>query len=409
MCNTTENNGEKMSRAADMYPLRKYVESELEKIRQDPHNAEVLGRYYQARIADGISIARMYKCLWTVRRISRMLGKPFSEAIKDDFVRVMAELEQSGFSDWTKMDFKVILKHFYKWFRNWEDGTPPEVRWIRRIKNPQSKKPILPKDLLTQDEKLSLIRATMNPRDRALLEVLFESGRRLGEILMLRLMDIEFDGMGAKLFVNGKTGQDFARIISAAPALAVWLDNHPKSDDPDSPVWIGLGWGNRLRQLSYGAAWSLLGKIAKRAGVKKRIFYYLFRYTRVDETQGILTEPQQCMMFGWKFGSRMPAIYMKRYGKHIDDAQAIMNGVKPSPRAEVQVQRIKTCVRCNFQNSHASKFCNKCGMVLGMVTMTDMDQKKTMLDRLLYGIAAEPEKFEELRIALTKICHKKSE
>jgi site-specific recombinase XerD len=388
-----------------MYPLKRYVELELEKIGKDPYNAEIILKYYQARLADGISLARMHKCLWTVRRISKMLGKSFDGATKDDFVRLIAELEQSSFSDWTKMDFKVILKHFWRWFKNWEDGTPPEVRWIRRMKNPQSKRPILPKDLLTAEEKMKLLKATENPRDRALLEVLFESGRRLGEILTLRIRDIEFDEMGAKLFVNGKVGQDFVRIISSTPALSVWLDNHALSENPDSPVWIGLGWRNRTKQLSYGAAWSLLRKVSKRAGVNKRIFYYLMRHTRIDETQGILTEPQQCMMFGWKFGSQMPAIYMKRYGKHIDNAQAIMNGVIPKAKA-VEATKPRVCVRCNFDNSPISKFCNRCGAPLDLQLSMDLDQRKTMLDKLLYGIAAEPEKFEELREALVKICRK---
>ncbi|MEM3143172.1 MAG: site-specific integrase [Candidatus Nitrosotenuis sp.] len=392
-----------MSRAAEMYPLRRYVELELEKIRKDPHNAEIIEKYYWARVADGISLARMYKCLWTVRRISKMLDKPFSEATKDDFVRVIAELEQSGFSDWTRMDFKVILKHFWRWFKNWEDGTPPEVRWIRRQKNPQSKRPILPKDLLTAEEKTRLLKATENPRDRALLEVLFESGRRLGEILTLRIRDIEFDEMGAKLFVHGKTGQDFVRIIASTPALSIWLDNHALSENPDSPVWIGLGWANRTKQLSYGAAWSLLKKIATRAGINKRTFFYLMRHTRVDETQGILTEPQQCMMFGWKFGSHMPAIYMKRYGKHIDNAQAIMNGRVPKAKP-LDVAKPRVCIRCKFDNSPVSKFCNRCGALLDINMSTDLDQKKTMLDKMLYGIAAEPEKFEELREALVRIC-----
>lgn len=394
-----------MSRAAEMYPLKRYVELELEKVRKDPHNAEIIEKYHQARVADGISLARMHKCLWTVRRISKMLGKSFSEATKDDFVRVIAELEQSGFSDHTKMDFKVILKHFWRWFKNWDDGTPSEVRWIRRMKNPQSKRPILPQDLLTPEEKTRLLKATENPRDRALLEVLFESGRRLGEILTLRIRDIEFDEMGAKMFVNGKTGQDFVRIIASTPALSIWLDNHALSENHDAPVWIGLGWANRAKQLSYGAAWSLLKKISERAGVNKRTFFYLMRHTRVDETQGILTEPQQCMMFGWKFGSQMPAVYMKRYGKHIDNAQALMNGVATKQRA-VESVKPKVCIRCKFDNSPVSKFCNRCGALLDITMSTDLDQKKTMLDKLLYGIAAEPEKFEELREALIRICKK---
>ncbi len=397
-----------MSRATEIYPLHRLVAGELEKIRSDSHNSASLLRYHQARVADGITPARLYKCLWTMRRISTMLGRPFEDATKDDFVRVMSDLELSGFSDWTKMDFKVILKHFYRWFRNWEDGTPPEVRWIKRTRNAQNKRPILPKDLLTKGEKMALLKATRNPRDRALLEMLFESGRRLGEILTLKIRDMEFDSVGAKLFIDGKTGEDFARIISSVPSLLVWLDNHPSAENHDSPVWTGLGGPNWDTQISYAAARMMLTQVARRAGIKKRVFYYLFRHTRIDETQGILTESQQCMMFGWKFGSRMPAIYMKRYGKHIDDAQMIMNGKIPSKRMTVDAMQDKACARCGKANSPASKLCGGCGALLDAREIMEIDQKKTILDRLLVGIAADPQKFEELRLALTKICRDKN-
>lgn len=393
-----------MSRALEIYPLENRIERELESIKKDSHNADSILRYHQARVADGISHARIHKCLNTLKHISRMLGKKFEDSTKEDFVRLVSEFERTNWSDWTKRDYKVILKHFYKWLRNWEDGAPPEVRWIKKTRNAQNKRPILPKDLLTTEEKEALLHATYNPRDRALLEVIFESGRRLEEILTLHIRDIEFDSIGAKLYVDGKVGPDFVRIISSAPTLAIWIDHHPARDYPDCPVWVGFGSTNLMNQITYPAAVAILKKAAKRAKIKKRVFYYLLRHTRIDETQGLLTEPQQCMMFGWKFGSAMPATYMKKYGKHIDNAQAIMNGVTPQTKTFVATATPKKCFRCNLENSHISKFCNRCGALLDASTSSDIDQKKTMLDKLLYGIVAEPQKFEELRLALTKIC-----
>ena len=390
-----------MSRAIEIYPLQKCIARDLENIKSDPHNAEVMQRYYNARVAEGISIARTYKCLNTLKILSRMFGKPFETATKDEIVELVARFERKDLSDWTKRDYKVVLKHFFKWLRNCEDVAPPEVRWIKKGHPPENRFPILPKDLLTSDEKLAMMKATLNPRDRALIEVCSESGRRVGEILTLHIRDVEFDEIGAKLFVNGKVGQDFARIISSAPALAIWLDNHPLRDDADAPVWIGLGKSNHLKQLSQAAAASLLKNVAKRAGIpKRRMHFYLFRHTRIDETQGVLTESQQCMMFGWRFGSRMPATYMKRYGKHIDDAQAIMNGMRPPKKETVTPIRPMQCRRCGLQNSPASKFCNRCGMVLGAENAIKIDESKRMVEELLNAIANDPTKLQKLRALL---------
>jgi len=390
-----------MSRAAEIYPLERMIERELEKIRLDPHNSKTLSKYYHARVAEGIGLARTVKCLNTLRQISRMLGKSFDDATKEDFVRLISKLERSSLAEWTKRDYKVILKHFYKWFRNWEDGSPPEVRWIKKAGNMENKRPILPKDLLTPEEKTALLNATQNLRDRAFLEVLFESGRRPEEILTLHRRDIEFDEIGAKLFVTGKIGNDVVRIISSSPALSVWLENHPLRKDQDFPVWTGLGYSNKLKQISHAAANSLLKKIARRAGLKKRIFFYLFRHTRIDESQGLLTEPQQCMMFGWRFGSQMPATYFKRYGKHIDNAQIIMNGKMPQQKT-VATEKPRTCTFCKTENSSVSKFCCRCGRSLDIRFGVDLEDREKRVDQMLYDIITSPEKLEKLREFLSE-------
>jgi hypothetical protein len=305
-------------------------------------------------------------------------------------------LESSDLSEWTRRDYKVILKQFYKWYRNWDDGSPPEVRWIRKPSNVENKRPILPKDLLTRDEKTALLNATQNMRDRAFLEVLFESGRRPEEILTLHRRNIEFDEIGAKLFVNGKVGNDIVRIISSTPALLIWLENHPLRNNEDFPVWIGFGKSNKMKQISHAAANSLLKKIAKRAGIKKRIFFYLFRHTRIDESQGLLTEAQQCMMFGWKFGSKMPATYFKRYGKHIDNAQIIMNGKTVQPK-EIAVESLLNCIFCNTENSAISKFCCRCGKSLDIKFGIEVENREKKIKEMLHALITDPKELENLR------------
>jgi integrase len=385
-----------MSRAAEIYPLESILQRELKKAAADPFNADLILNYHRYRTAEGISLARVCKCVGTVRRLSRLLGKPFASASKEDFVRLVSDLERSGLSDWTKRDYKILLKQFYKWLRDWEEGYPPEVRWIKHARNIENKRQILPQDLLTPEEKLAMLRATQNPRDRALLEIYFESGRRMGEVLTLHIRDVEFDDLGAKLHVNGKIGEDYIRVISSRASLGVWLDTHPLRDDPDAPVWIGLGHENRLRQLNYGAARTLLRKIVKRAGIRKRIFFYLFRYTRIDETQGTLTEDQQCVMLGWKYGSDMPRTYKKRYGKHIDAAQALMNGIKKPTEERPATLKPKNCARCKADNSPASKFCNRCGNVLDVQTAVKMDEARGIVEKIIEQLANDPEKMEKV-------------
>lgn len=60
----------------------------------------------------------------------------------------MEEVERASWSDWTKHDFKVILKKFYKWLRG-SEVYPEEVIWIKAPVRNNNK---LPEELLTEEE-----------------------------------------------------------------------------------------------------------------------------------------------------------------------------------------------------------------------------------------------------------------
>jgi integrase len=122
-----------------------------------------------------------------------------------------------------------------------------------------------------------------------LVLVLYESGCRIGEILSLRIKHACFDEYGAQLIVNGKTGSRRVRIIASAPSLASWLDNHPLKDS-ESPLWISLRSMNE--PLTYSAAKELLKELARRAGIRKRVYPHLFRHSRATMLANFLTEVQ---------------------------------------------------------------------------------------------------------------------
>lgn len=189
-----------------MYNFKGSIRRELEKIRgsQDP-NKEVLLRYYQHSVAESLSPARVHKRISRTRRLSEMLGKRFEEATKDDMVRLVSEIEQRDVTQWTKYDYKVILRQFYRWLRGCERGeTPKEVRWIKTGRRMVST--VTKTDLLTVEEVNMMIESAAELQVKAFISVLFDSGRRLGEILGLRVGDVAFDELGAVLHVDGKVG-----------------------------------------------------------------------------------------------------------------------------------------------------------------------------------------------------------
>ena len=381
-----------MSDANSIYNYERTLARELSRIKEDPFNSEILLKYYRSRVAEGLSPARTIKCLSTVRLISKSLAKSFTDVTKDDIINFVAKTEERKISEWTKHDYKVILKRFYRWFRDSEDY-PPEVRWIKVSRNIQNN--LQKKDLLTVEEIQKIADCATNVRDRAFIWVYFESMRRLGEILSLKVGDVEFDELGARLHVNGKMGRDNARIITSAPLLATWLNIHPLRKNPDAPIWVTLNRKEECKQIMYSSVRTMLKDCAERAGINKRVWLYLIRHSRITPASKVLSYSLLCSTAGWKQGSKMPSVYIHLTGEDVDEAQCILNGVARVEGKE-EMLRPKVCKRCDTKNIPDSKFCSKCGFPLDYETAVKMDGIRAKLDRLLDRLTEDPQKLNKL-------------
>jgi len=78
--------------------------------------------------------------------------------------------------------------------------------------------------MFTEEDTKNMINAAENPRDKAFIAVLYESGCRIGEMPFLRLKHIKFDQYGAQLLGDGKPGYRRIRIIASAPYLTEWIN-----------------------------------------------------------------------------------------------------------------------------------------------------------------------------------------
>jgi len=385
-----------VSEADVVYNYPRTLERELNKLRTNSlgkENSDAILRFYKQLAAEGIGNARIIKYVSSLRRIASFFNKPFRKVTKDDIIDFIAKIEQEDYSEWTKTNYKFILRKFYKWLRGCEDEYPLEVRWIKvksNIPNTLQKR-----DLLTIEDIESISNSARNIRDKAFIWVYFESMRRLGEILTLKIGNVEFDDLGARLLVNGKMGRDYGRVIISVPILSAWLNMHPFRDDPNAPLWVTLGSKKNIRQLSYGAVRSILKDCAGRAGIKKRVWLYLIRHSRITPASKILPHSLLCATAGWKQGSRMPAVYIHLAGEDIDEAQCMLSGTAKVEREDEQLKPI-VCERCHSNNQPGSKFCNKCGAPSDLKTASQLDQTRAKLDRLLDKLTEDPQKLEKL-------------
>ena len=354
-----------------------------------PENKQTILDFCRARLARGSSRLRVVKCAYCLRFLAHWLKMPFAQASKNDLISLVGELEQQDYAEYTKYDFKIVLKLLYKWLKGNDETFPPEISWLKpKLRNNAHK---LPEELITEEEVLEMARATNNPRDKALVLLLYETGCRIGELLSLKVKNVSFDQYGAILIVTGKTGDRRVRAITSAPALSTWLDNYGNAK-PDSPLWPPRSHNiyNKNTAAEYRSVYVLIRNLAARAGIKKKIYPHLFRHSRATFMASRLTEAQMKEYFGWTQSSEMASVYVHMSGRDLDDTLLKMHHMAEKKEEEMKIQ-IRNCHRCKQPNSPTSKFCNKCGAVLNVETVMQVEDERRKGDELLNELVKDRE------------------
>jgi integrase len=335
-------------------------------------------------IASGLGTLRISKYIYTALRLRAMLKKPLKQATKKDIVRIVEELEKSKYAPWTKHSYKLVLKKLYLWLETGKlngDEYPEIVDWIPLTM--QNNNHRLPESILTEDEIRRLVGAANNPRDKAFVFALWDSGCRIGEFLGLRRKHVEFDDFGCVLHVSGKTGGRRIRLIGAAPSLGFWLDNHPHKDDQDSPVWTSLSPNKMGKPLDYGGANKLLRTLARRAKIEKKVNPHSFRHSRASALAASLSDAVLKEFFGWTQGSKMAMTYIHLSGKNVDHALLELYGLKKPENKSDTNNLTKKCPRCSEQNSFDARVCQRCALPLDVAEAKRMEAGENVLKKLL--------------------------
>lgn len=379
----------------ELYKYEKKIsaaEKQIADANYSDKNKELIFEFENTIFAEGLSNARVLKYLSQLHMLSQMFDKDFSDIIKADVYRVVASIERSDRSVYTKRDYKVAIKRFFRWLN---DGNEPNsISWIStNITNAKKK---MPEELLTQTEIINMIEAADHPRDKAIVASWYDSGGRIGEIGTMLIKHVAFDQYGATATMQGKTGMRKIRLVLSVPYLATWLSAHPYKNDPEAPVWITIGKRSRNQPLQYDAQRVLVQRIAKKAGIKKRVYPHLFRHSRATELASHLTQAQMESHLGWIHGSNMPGTYIHLSGSQVDDAILGMYGIKKDKEPEQDLIPWK-CFTCEIMNPPTSKFCSRCGAAKDTKTAMNADQDEFSLVRKYAELRSQyPEVFEEI-------------
>jgi len=298
-------------------------------------------------------------------------GKAYEALTREELIEWMRQVDSNGYSPETIQSYRKRVKHFLRWVhgaRTMMDPTPEPLKCIR-IPNIQRE---LPKGVLSASEIQRILAACPSLRNRALVHVGYEGGCRAGELLGMKIKDVEFDRHGAVIVVRGKTGARRIRLIESVHDLQLWFNEHPRGKDPDAWLWPN----DKGRHITVERFDAILKAAAMKAGIKKRVYSHLLRHSRATHLARIMTEYQLRIYFGWTKTSDVPARYVHLSGKDTDEALLKHYGIFLDNE-----QRM--CPRCGALNQPDALYCMRCSAIISVAEAQRVEEQRTEQEELV--------------------------
>lgn len=223
-------------------------------------------------------------------------------------------INHSELAGWTKCKHRTYVKKFLEW----EYANEPEL-W-KHISNPKRDKKgasdhLTESDLISQEETALLIENARSLRDKCLISVADEGGLRPEELLNLKFQNLDFQDKCVVIKIHSsKTGNTRSvPLVRSKDFLWLYKQTYPY------PHVKGLDFifpspMDRNKPLNTATLNQVLRVTAKRAGINKKIWAYLFRHSRATKLYEELPQPLCEKILGHK---NMAGVYA-----HISDKKA---------------------------------------------------------------------------------------
>lgn len=145
------------------------------------------------------------------------------------------------------------------------------------VKSPKAKNRLAER-ILTQEEVQLLISSTTNPRDHAIIRLLYLAGLRVSELCGLKWRDLKARGDGGQITVFGKGEKTRTVLIGAG----MWKEiNSLKGDAKhDDPVFVSAKGGHLCRSMVF----HIVKKAATRAGIEGNVSPHWLRHSHASHS-----------------------------------------------------------------------------------------------------------------------------
>lgn len=239
-------------------------------------NKDALEKFDRESLITSKSKTRQGNRRRTIIRFLDFMQKDFDKLDYNDYVALASAISNSKLDTYARNSEKDFIKRFLK--ANYDDWN---IRFkgfkLLKYEQKSEKEKLTAKDLITADEVERMIKATTNMRYKTLISLLWESAGRPEEVLKVRWCDIDFKKRLIYLY-SIKTKRKRAVPLDAALSHLKRLYNEGDYSDNDL-IFHSF---DKTKQLSNSALNLIIKQLGEKANIKKNVFPYAFRHSRLS-------------------------------------------------------------------------------------------------------------------------------
>lgn len=175
------------------------ITNEKEKQQIKETNENYINSFISAKEVEGCSTRTIKYYREIIEKMINVLDKDIKDITTEEIRNYLSEYKDNNKCNATTIDnLRRVLSSFFSWLEDEDYIIKSPVRRIHKVKTPTTIKETF------SDENLEKLRDTSNGiRDLVLIELLYSTGIRVGELTKLNIADINFEDRSCKVVGKG--------------------------------------------------------------------------------------------------------------------------------------------------------------------------------------------------------------
>lgn len=235
-------------------------------------NEHIIKLFLVSKKIEGCKNSTLIQYRLSIKNFFLMVQKNYKDVKKDD-VKMFLALRMKKVKQTTLLNTKRNLSSFFSWLH--DEG------YID--KNPVTKGGIRVEEVeniyLTIDEEVKVRDVEKNVKEQALIDFLFSTGVRVGELISLNKTDVDFSA-GTVTFRSEKGARKYRTVILDARAKQHLIDYLNTRNDRNVALFVtDRKYKGECKRLCLSAVENITKSIGARANLNKSLTVHVFRRT----------------------------------------------------------------------------------------------------------------------------------